>query len=200
MAESNQTAEQPIWARPEPAERLPRFSRQQIADAAVAIADADGFEAVTMRRIARSLGAGTMSLYRYIATRDDLLALMGDALLRDALVSGELPAEWRAALTAVARQTREAYLRHPWAVGFLGDAAAVRAGMSGPNALQHREQSLAALAGAPLDDQCKRDVLAIIDDYVFGHLLRAAGDPDHLRARFDLGLTLLLDGIAARFG
>jgi len=199
MAESNQFGEQPIWTRPEPAERRPRFSRLQIADAAIAIADAEGFEAVTMRRIARSLGAGTMSLYRYIATRDDLLALMGDALLRDTLVSGELPADWRAALTAVARQTREAYLRHPWAVGFLGDAAAVRAGMTGPNSLQHGEQSLTALAGAPMDDQAKLDVLAIVDDYVFGHLLRAAGDPDHLQARFDLGLTLLLDGITARF-
>jgi AcrR family transcriptional regulator len=199
MAESNQSGAQSVWARPEPAERRPRFSRQQIADAAVAIADDEGFEAVTMRRIARSLGAGTMSLYRYIATRDDLLALMGDALLRDTLVHCELPAEWRAAITAIARQTREAYLRHPWAVGFLGDTVALRAGMAGPNGLRHSEQSLAALAAAPMDDQAKLDVLAIVDDYVFGHLLRAAGDPDHLQARFDLGLTLLLDGVGDRF-
>ena len=110
-------ADGPIWARPEPAARSPRFSRQQIAAAALEIADAEGFEAVSMRRIARSLGAGTMSLYRYITTKDDLLALVGDALLGEALVAGELPCR-------LARGNRRrwparqgsAYLRHPWAV------------------------------------------------------------------------------------
>jgi AcrR family transcriptional regulator len=164
----------PIWARPEPGARQSRFSRDQIAAAALEIADADGFEAVSMRRIAAKLGAGTMSLYRYITTKADLLALIDDALLGEALVPGELPADWREAITAVARQTRRAYLRHPWAVQALQGKAAAEASLAGPNGLRHFEQSLAALAAAPLATSAKLDLLAIVDDYVFGHILHAA--------------------------
>jgi AcrR family transcriptional regulator len=240
MAESNHAGTTPIWARPEPAARQPRISRQQIAAAALAIADAEGFEAVSMRRIARLLGTGTMSLYRYIETKDELLALVSDALTGEALVSGELPPDWRDALALVARQTRRAYLARPWAIHFIQSAAAIGAAMTGPNWLRHVEQSLAALAGAPLEPREKLDLLAITDDYVFGHLLRAArisqapgpdedaplrefpggqlasgafpqltaigeadlaaaGDPGQLDERFERGLGLLLDGIAARY-
>jgi AcrR family transcriptional regulator len=242
MTESNHTepVAGPIWTRPEPAARQPRFSRQQIAAAALAIADAEGFEAVSMRRIARALGAGTMSLYRYIATKEDLLELVADALVGEALVPGELPADWRQALAAVARQTRATYQRHPWAVQLVANSAAMAATMTGPNALRHIEQSLSALAGAPMIDTTRLAVLAVVDDYVFGHLLRAlagtkaaaadpaaAGfvrgqlasgefpqlatatdgldlaapaDPAELEARFELGLAMLLDGIAGSLG
>jgi AcrR family transcriptional regulator len=175
MTESHDIGDGPIWARPEPSARSLRFSRQQIAAAALEIADAEGFDAVSMRRIARSLGAGTMSLYRYIATKDDLLALVGDALLGEALVPGELPADWLDAIAAVARETRRAYLRHPWAIRLVQREGAVQAALAGPNGLRHVEQSLSALSGAPMDSKAKLDVLAIVDDYVFGHLMRAAG-------------------------
>jgi AcrR family transcriptional regulator len=173
MAESN-TRAAPIWARPEPAARRPRLSRDQIAAAALAIADAEGFEAVSMRRIAASLGAGTMSLYRYIATKDDLLALIDDAMLRESLVPGELPADWRDATALIARSTRAAYLRHPWAAQIRHGKPAAEAAVAGPNGLRYLEQSLAALAAAPLDLQAKVDLLAIVHDYVYGHVLHAA--------------------------
>jgi AcrR family transcriptional regulator len=215
MVESNQKAGASIWTRPEPATRRPRFSRDQIATAAVAIADSEDFEAVSMRRIAAALGAGTMSLYRYIETRADLLALIDDALLADSLVPGELPADWREALVLVARQTRSAYLSHPWAVQVLPGRPATETAIAGPNALRHLEQSLAALDSAPLDLAGKYELLAIVDDYVFGHLLHAAertratrlpdeprahdqGDAVRLAERFERGLRLLIDGIAAQ--
>lgn len=244
MVESNRQAGTPIWVRPEPATRQPRFSRDQIAAAALAIADAEGFEAVSMRRIAAALGAGTMSLYRYIETKADLLALIDDALLADTLVPGELPADWREALVLVARQTRSAYLPHPWAVQVLQGRPAAETAIAGPNGLRHFEQSLAALDSAPLDPAAKLDLLAIVDDYVFGHLLHAAeiaartrgaagghdaaaefvraqlatgefprlsalagapgghelGGFDRLDERFERGLRLLVDGIAAQSG
>jgi AcrR family transcriptional regulator len=175
MTESHDIEDGPIWARPEPSARSLRFSRQQIAAAALEIADAEGFDAVSMRRIARSLGAGTMSLYRYIATKDDLLALIGDALLGEALVPGALPADWLEAIAVVARQTRRTYLRHPWAIRLIQREGAVQAALAGPNGLRHVEQSLSALSGAPMDAKAKLDVLAIVDDYVFGNLMRAAG-------------------------
>jgi AcrR family transcriptional regulator len=181
MAESNATSDKPIWARPEPAGRRPRFSREQIAAAALAIADAEGFEAVSMRKIAAALGAGTMSLYRYIATKADLIALLDDALLGEALVpEGEMPADWRDALATVARRTRATLLRHPWAVHALYAPGGGQNERSGPNGLRHFEQSLAALDGAPLDSQAKADLLAIVDDYVIGHALQAG----ELIARF----------------
>jgi len=173
MAQSDHAATAPIWARPEPATRRPRFSREQIAAAALAIADADGFEAVTMRRIAGMLGAGTMSLYRYIATRADLLALVDDAIMGQALVPGQLPADWREALALVARRTRAAYLCHPWAVQVLQGRPAAEMVVAGPNGIRHFEQSLAAVAAAPLGTAARLDLLAIVEDYVFGNVLHA---------------------------
>ena len=176
MPESNQLDLTPIWARPEPAARHPRFSRDRIAAAALGIADAEGFEAVSMRRIATVLGAGTMSLYRYIATKADLVALLDDALMGERLVpAAELPADWRAALALSARRTRQVYLRHPWAIAALqAEAAAGRGVPTSPNGLRHFEQSLAVLAGAPFDTRGKLNLLAILDDYVMGNVLHAA--------------------------
>lgn len=157
-----------IWSRPEPGERRPRFSRQQIAATALAIADAEGFEAVSMRRIAAELGAGTMTLYHYVRNKEELVALMDDAHMAESLVpEGELPEDWRNALTVIARRTRTALMRHPWAL------QALQAAQFGPNAMRHFEQSLAALAGTPLDAATKFAVLAVVDDYVFGNVLRA---------------------------
>lgn len=187
-------ATQPIWARPEPGTRKPRFSRDQIAAAALAIADAEGFEAVSIRRIAAGLGAGTMSLYRYISGKGDLVALLDDAIMGECLVpDDDLPADWREALAMVARATRATLLRHPWAVQLLqGRGAAAQDGSFGPNGVRHFEQSLAAVAGAPLSTAAKLDLLAIVDDYVFGHVLRAgelharaaaaSADPGHAAA------------------
>src|SRR5262249_54891746 len=63
-----------IWLRPEPSGRRPRFTREQIARAALRIADDESFEAVTMKRIASELGAGTMTLYYYVRTKADIVA------------------------------------------------------------------------------------------------------------------------------
>jgi AcrR family transcriptional regulator len=200
---STPPASPPIWARPEPGARRPRFSRDQIAAAALVIADAEGFEAVSIRRVAAALGAGTMSLYRYISAKSDLVALL--------VPDGQLPADWRAALATIARRTRAALLAHPWAVQARpGPGAAGAAGAGdpgpGPNAVRRREQSLAAVAAAPLDHAARLDLLAILDDYVFGHVLRAGGPPGpapsagpaQLAARFERGLAALLDGAASR--
>ncbi len=181
MAQSNAASDMPIWARPEPAGRRPRFSRDQIAAAALAIADAEGFDAVSMRKIAAALGAGTMSLYRYIATKADLMALLDDALLGEALVpEGEMPGDWRDAVAEVARRTRATLLRHPWAVHALHGPGGAQNEQAGPNGLRHFEQSLAALDGAPLNMQAKANLLATVDDYVIGHALQAG----ELIARF----------------
>lgn len=158
----------PIWAEPEPGARQPRFSREQIAAAALAIADTDGFDAVSMRRVAAELGAGTMTLYHYVRTKDDLVALMDDALMGEVVVpSGSLPRDWRAALTAIARRTRAVSVRHPWAL------LAMRGAGPGPNGMRHFEQCLAALEDTRLTTADRLEVIALVDDFVIGHVLRA---------------------------
>jgi AcrR family transcriptional regulator len=130
----------PIWTQPAPGSRRPKLTREQIALAALQIADTIGFESVSMRRVAEALGVGTMTLYYYVRTKNDLLALMEDALMGEVLVSeAEVARPWREAMTAIARSTREVFLRHPWAL-FVPDGGRV-----GPNSLKHMEQSIAAL-------------------------------------------------------
>lgn len=133
------------------------------------IADADGIDAVSMRRVAAELGAGTMTLYSYVRTKADLLDLMSDAIMGEVLVpEGELSSNWREALAAVARRSCEAFIRHPWALDGL------RGARGGPNSMRHFEQTLAAVASLDLDLAGKLDLVSIVDDYVFGYALRAA--------------------------
>jgi AcrR family transcriptional regulator len=166
-----------IWSRPEPGARRPRFSREQIAAVALEIADAEGFEAVSMRRIAADLGAATMTLYNYLRTKDDLLALMHDAIMAEVLVpADELPGEWRPALTMIAGRVRDALVRHPWATGSLQEA------QFGPNAMRRFEQFLAAVDGMELTTADKFDLLGVINSYVFGNALISAESRQRARS------------------
>jgi AcrR family transcriptional regulator len=165
-------AQLPIWLRPEPGTRRPRFNREQIAATALEIADAEGFEAVSMRRVAAELGAGTMTLYHYVHTKDELVALMDDAIMGEVLVPpGELPLDdWRTALTLIAHGSRDAFVRHPWAMD------ALRGAPFGPNGMRHFEQSLAAVECTGLPPQERIALLAIVDDYTFGFVVRQASE------------------------
>lgn len=158
-----------IWTRPERGTRRPKFTRDQIASTALAIADAEGFAAVSMRRIAGELGAGTMTLYYYVRTKDELVALMDDAIMAEVLIpADEFPTHWHDALAAVAMRTWDVLMRHPWALYSLQNA------VTGPNAMRHFEQSLAAIAGTGLTTADKFALLALVDDYVRGNVLRTA--------------------------
>ena len=157
-----------IWLRPEPKGRQPSLSRSQIAGAALAIADAEGFEQVTMRRVAARLRAGTMTLYHYVRTKDDLLALVDDALMAQVLVpSAELSKGWREAISAIARKTRAVLAQHSWAL------VSMQLAPPGPHAMEHFEQCLAALADAPLEPADKLVLLGSVDDLAFGSALRS---------------------------
>lgn len=167
----------PIWALPPPADRKPRYTREQIADAALRIAGQEGFGAVTMKRIAAELGAGTMTLYYYVRNKTDIVALMQDAILADVLIpDASLPAHWRDAIAAIARRTRQVLMAHPWSMTSLNDA------QFGPNAMRHFEQSLAAVAGTGLPVPARFELLATVDGYVFGNALHAVESLARARA------------------
>src|SRR5690242_5474592 len=90
-----------IWTRLAPTARgrRPGLTHGQIAQAAIALADAEGLEAVSMRRVASALGVGAMSLYRYVASRDDVVELMVDEAIGELSAGGGDPGDWRAILT-----------------------------------------------------------------------------------------------------
>jgi AcrR family transcriptional regulator len=142
-----------------------QLSRETIAAAALAIADSEGFHAVSMRRVAQKLGVGTMSLYYYVKTKDDLIGVMDDALMSEALLPS-LPKSWKRAITGIATRTHSIFLRHPWAL------VSMQAAAPGLNAMLHMEQCLEALAQTSMTAKDKRRLLALIDDFVFGHALR----------------------------
>src|SRR5579862_626577 len=95
--------------------RKSRLTRQKIAAVALAIADQEGFDALSMRRVAQELNVGTMSLYYYVKTKDDLMAVMDDALMGEALLAS-VPKGWRRAMMEIAKRTHAVYIRHPWAL------------------------------------------------------------------------------------
>jgi AcrR family transcriptional regulator len=156
-----------VWFRQEPASRRPAHTRADIARAAVEIADSEGFDAVSMRRVAQRLGAGTMTLYHYVRNKDELVALMTDQVMSEIVVpEGELSEHWRTALTQLANRSRDAFAAHHWIFERFGD------GHPGPNGMRHFEQSLQAVAGLGLDRQLTFEVIGQVDDYVFGYALR----------------------------
>jgi AcrR family transcriptional regulator len=168
VAEGTGPPRPPIWARP-PARRRSALSREAIVDAALAIADAEGIGAVSIRRVAAELGARTMSLYGYIDSKDDLFDLMSDRVAGEAIVEGEMPAGWREAVSVLCRREREVARRHPWLVDLANHRSHV---MVGPNGLRHLEQTIAAMAGLNLDPRDMLRVTGAITDYMLGFVTR----------------------------
>jgi AcrR family transcriptional regulator len=168
-----------IWLREEPNTRRPSHTRSEIAHAALAIADEEGYEAVSMRRVAERLGAGTMTLYHYVRNKDELITLMADEVMGEVLVpDGELGGDWRSAMGQIARRTHTAFHRHRWALDRLGD------GRPGPNGVRHFEQTLEAVSSLDLSGKRKFELISLIDDYVFGFCLREAQELEEHRRGF----------------
>jgi AcrR family transcriptional regulator len=154
-----------------------KLSREAIGAAALAIADAEGFQAVSMRRVAQELKAGTMSLYYYVQTKNDLVAVMDDALMNEALLPA-VPRNWKHAITEIATRTHSMFLRHPWAL------ISMQSAPPGLNAMRHMEQCLEALAETSMTAKQKLTLLAIVDDFVFGHALREAASEKPIDMEF----------------
>jgi AcrR family transcriptional regulator len=135
------------------------------------IGRAEGLQAVSMRRVAARLGAGTMTLYHYVANKRELFELMHDEMMADLLVpEEELERGWREALRAIAYATLEAWRRNRWQRDEINETPVL-----GPNGLRHFEQSLRAAAGTGLPMARRMEIVSQLDEYVFGY---AEGQPD----------------------
>ena len=152
-----------MWTRPEPGARRTKFTRDEIAAAAVKIADEEGFDALSMRRLALELDAGTMTLYHYVRTKDELLAIVNDSVMGELIVpDGELPTEWRDAISVIAHRSREVLRRHPWTLDIRDDPA------PGPNGVRHFDQSMQAVMSLGITLAERFDLITAVDEYVFG--------------------------------
>lgn len=164
-----------IWMRPERVERSgpgrrPGYSREQITRVAVRMADTEGLEAATMRRIAGELGTGAMSLYRYVPRRDDLFDLMIDMVMGEVDLPEKPSGDWRSDLSLVADQTRAAGLRHSWLIGLVSGRPTL-----GPNLLRVHEFALRALDGLGLDIDETSGFVGMVNDYVHSAIRREIG-------------------------
>jgi len=161
-------AQPSLWERidrPAPAPRA-TLTPQRIAAAAVSIADSEGLDAVTMRRLAGDLGVAPMAAYRYVGGKDELLELMVD------FVYGELPlpdeaADWRTTMRTLALRTRAMLLEHPWARTTVVTLT--------PNLLAVPERALAALDGLGVDVDTMMAVLRTVTSYVDGAVAAEVG-------------------------
>ena len=158
------------------------IGRDDVVRAAIALADADGLAGVSMRRVATELGIATMSVYRHVASRDELANLMLDAVLGERPLPDPPPAGWRARCGAAARSFWEVCQRHPWAAQTLSKTRPQQI----PNGMDYTEWLLAAFDGYGLDLNTRFRAGLIVLMYVRG--LAVSIEPQ-LRARQDTGLT-----------
>jgi AcrR family transcriptional regulator len=199
------------------------LSTQAIVDTAIALADVDGLDAVSIRRVAAVLDVRPMSLYTHIVSKDELLSLMANELIGSLIVEPPLPDDWREALTLTSRKTFRMFASHPWLVALLAGHP-----RHGPNAARQAKQLAQAVKRLDLPPDEMWTMLSVVNDFILGHAMRVAttgnttdlvehlSDEDRAElpavealARteetrlagdvFELGLQAVLDGVERRF-
>lgn len=217
-----------LWRNDAPS-RSSGLSRERIVAAAVELADVEGLAALSMARLAERLGCGTMSLYRHVANKDELVTFML-ATAPDAPPQRGADTDWAAALTDWAIGLWDVYHRHPWVL-----PAASAGPPADPGQLAWLDAGLAAVGGTGLAERDKLAAIMAVLHFVRGAaaldleagaggsdyagLLRQVIDADRFAALaatveagvfdeaggdrladFRSGLALIVDGIAARMG
>src|SRR5262245_51769128 len=170
----------PVARKAPPRER--ELTRDRVVRAAIALADAEGMATLSMRRVATELGVATMSLYRHVRGKDDLMLLMVDKVFAEEPLPGRPPPGWRARLEVAARQMWTIFRRHPWAPEVL---SMTRPQIT-PSLIDYAEWSLSALRDIGLGvDDMMHTYLAL-----FGHVRGTAlGIQAEAQARQDTGMT-----------
>ena len=154
--------------------RLP-WSRGQVLQAAIDLADRGGIESLSMRKLGQELGGATMSLYNHVANKEELLDGMIDMLFGEIdLPAGELG--WKAIMRRRAISVRSVMNRHPWAIGLMGRRT------PGPATLGHHDAVIGCLLEAGFSTGLVAHAISALDGYIYGFTLQernlAFGTPD----------------------
>ncbi|WP_437677943.1 TetR/AcrR family transcriptional regulator C-terminal domain-containing protein [Sorangium sp. So ce131] len=178
--------------------RAPReqeLTRARIVEAAIAIADAEGLGALSLRGVAAKLGAPVMSLYRHVASKEELASLMTDAVLGEAALPAAVPPGWRAQLEVSARVQWAAFRRHPW----LARLIRMTRPEPLPNAIAHAEWILRALDGHGLDGAERMRLHIVLHGFLQGIAMNLEAEIDAASAT---GMTddEWMQGRIAQFG
>ncbi|MEV6427145.1 TetR/AcrR family transcriptional regulator C-terminal domain-containing protein [Nocardia sp. NPDC051463] len=150
---------------PQPGGRGPKqtVSVDAVVTAAVALADRDGYEKVSIRTVAAELGLKPMSLYTYVPSKDALAVLMVDAVAdEDAPIPGAVPVRDR--MAAIATQVRAELISHPW----LLEVPPWRL-VLGPGRMRRYERQLGAIDGIGLSDVAMDRVIAVLSEFATGN-------------------------------
>ncbi|MFF0519854.1 TetR/AcrR family transcriptional regulator [Actinomadura nitritigenes] len=151
-----------LWGVPDRPKRgpKPKLSAERIVRTAIALADAEGLDALSMRRIADELGVAPMSIYTYVPGKAELIDVMLDRAMAELTPADGVPGGWRARLEHIARDNWDLYHRHPW----LLHVAAVRPPM-GPAVFAKYEAELRAVDGIGLTDLEMDSVVALVTGF-----------------------------------
>ncbi|MEV4442733.1 TetR/AcrR family transcriptional regulator C-terminal domain-containing protein [Streptomyces sp. NPDC049577] len=172
----------PAPRRPRRRETDPALTRERVVRTAVALADAQGSAALSMRAIAAELGVPTMSLYRHVSGKDELVELMADAVFGDIELPADGAADWRSRLAASARLQWALYRRHPWLAKVMSYTRPLLSG----NAIALMEWTLAPVRGLGLAAGELLHISVTVSGYVRGI---AVNLEDEAEAEQDTGLT-----------
>jgi AcrR family transcriptional regulator len=166
-----------IWARPErPRPARPALSRERIVQVALELADAEGIDAISTRRIAAVLSVTAMALYGYIERKEDVFDLMIDAVYGEVPVPLPGPRDWRSQLHEIAVQRRAMMRRHPWFASLSGHRAVL-----GPNALKQTDYLLEILSRPGFDMATSMSLLGMFNAYIVGFVLGEMGEAEAQR-------------------
>ncbi|GAA1958445.1 TetR/AcrR family transcriptional regulator [Catenulispora subtropica] len=161
-----------VWTRPQ-RQRKEQLTRERIVAEAIRLLDEEGLEALSMRTLGQRLGAGATSLYRHVASKDELIELVADAVYGEIEVPEIVdPSTWRLALHAVAHSLRMAGLRHMWMGQALGQV-----GMTyvGPNVVGVTARTLGILTMAGFSEDEAAKALGTVSSYVLGATAAESG-------------------------
>ncbi|MGW2651118.1 TetR/AcrR family transcriptional regulator C-terminal domain-containing protein [Streptomyces sp. NPDC001393] len=170
-----------LWGEQEPPTRGPKpsLTPQRIAAAAVALADAEGLDALSMNKVAAGFGLSAMALYRYVPGKTELVELMVESVLAEAPDLSAVPdADWRGAVREWTRQCARVYAAHPW----LLTATAMRRQKMGPHQLRWLDAALAALEPTGLGGAQRHQVFLLLIGLV-RNLAQQQGDYDEEQDR-----------------
>ncbi|WP_042429063.1 TetR/AcrR family transcriptional regulator C-terminal domain-containing protein [Streptacidiphilus anmyonensis] len=155
-------------------DRPPRapLTRDRVLQAAVALADADGLPALTMRRLGEAVGVEAMSLYTHVANKSDLLDGMIDTVFAEIDLPPSDSRDWRTSMRLRAISARRALARHRWAIGLMESRTT-----PGPATLRHHDAVLACLRTAGFSIELAAHAYSALDSYIYGFALQERGLP-----------------------